>query len=313
MKKTVKIVSLSLCTALVLGVAGTAVGAYIRGGIDKYSLPDGFDQGMQQVDAAKRNDEVRIMTSNLLVHYKSWGGTDARPRAKMFFETVNTYQPDVIGVQEVSGQWYDCLMRNKGSYKMLFPVSTGALMRMTALMYNTDTLNLIDKGQMKYDEGNDARLRRAVWGIFESKATGKQFAVISTHFDCIRKNEETLMLSYMETQTRQIYEISESIKAEYGVPVFCVGDFNTMNDGEGVDPVMDAPEIYEALCKTLTDTRLVADEKASGDALGADAPTWDHIFLNGEAKINRYAVVSPQVLSEMSDHYPIFVDVSIEK
>lgn len=86
-----------------------------------------------------------------------------------------------------------------------------------------------------------------------------------------------------------------------------------MNDGEGVDPVMDAPEIYEALCKTLTDTRLVAQEKANGDALKADAPTWDHIFLNGEAKINRYAVVSPQVLSEMSDHYPIFVDVSIEK
>ena len=313
MKKTVKFISASLCAALVLGVAGTGIGAYIRGGIDKYSLPDGFDQAMQQVDSAKQEDEVRIMTSNLLVHYKSWGGTDARPRAKMFLETVNTYQPDVIGVQEVSGQWYNCLMRNKGSYKMLYPVSTGVLMRMTALMYNSDTLNLIDKGEMKYDEGNDARLRRAVWGIFESKATGNQFAVISTHFDCIRKNEEALMLSYMETQTRQINEISNSIKEEYGVPVFCIGDFNTMNPGEGVDPIMDAPEIYEELCKTLTDTRLVAQEKANGDALEAGAPTWDHIFLNGEAQINRYAVVSPQVLSEMSDHYPIFVDVSIEK
>lgn len=313
MKKAIKFVSVSLCAALVLGIAGTGVGAYIRGGIDKYALPDGFDQAMQQVDSTKQNDEIRIMTSNLLVHYKSWGGTDARPRAKMFFETVNTYSPDVIGIQEVSGQWYDCLMRNKGSYKMLYPVSTGVFMRMTGLMYNSDTLNLIDKGEMKYDEGNDARLRRAVWGIFESKATGKQFAVISTHFDCIRKNEETLMLSYMKTQTRQIYEISESIKAEYGVPVFCIGDFNTMNPGEGVDPIMDAPEIYEELCKTLTDTRLVAQEKANGDARKADAPTWDHIFLNGEAQINRYAIVSPQALSDMSDHYPIFVDVSIEK
>lgn len=311
MKKAVKIVSFSICVVLVLGIAGTCIGAYIRGGIDKYTLPDGFSQAMQQVDSSKQSDEVRIMTSNLLVHYKSWGGSDARPRAKMFFETVNTYQPDVIGVQEVSGQWHNCLMRNKGNYEMLYPVSTGALMRMTALMYNTDTLNLIDKGQMKYDEGNDARLRRAVWGIFESKATGKQFAVISTHFDCIRKNEETLMLSYMETQTRQIYEISESIKAEYGVPVFCVGDFNTKNSGEGVDSVMDAPEIYEALCKVLTDTRSIAEEKASGDALDVNAPTWDHIFLNGEAKINRYVVVSPEALSGMSDHYPIFADVTI--
>lgn len=311
MKRVMKMVAIILCVIIVLGISGTVLGAHIRGGIDKYSLPDGFNQAMQQVDSTKQDDEVRIMTSNLLVHYKSWGGTDARPRAKMFFETVHTYQPDVIGVQEVSDQWYDCLMRNKGNYEMLYPVSTGALMRMTALMYNADTLNLIDKGQMKYDEGNDARLRRAVWGIFESKETGKQFAVISTHFDCIRENEEELMLSYMKTQVKQINEISDNIKEEYGVPVFCVGDFNTMNQGEGVNPIMDAPEIYEELCLTLTDTRLVAQEKANGDALDADAPTWDHIFLNGEAQINRYAIVSPQALSEMSDHYPIFADVKI--
>lgn len=311
MKRVMKMVAIILCVIIVLGISGTVLGAHIRGGIDKYSLSDGFDQAMQQVDSTKQDDEVRIMTSNLLVHYKSWGGTDARPRAKMFFETVHTYQPDVIGVQEVSGQWFNCLMRNKGNYEMLYPVSTGALMRMTALMYNADTLNLIDKGQMKYDEGNDARLRRAVWGIFESKETGKQFAVVSTHFDCIRENEEELMLSYMRTQVKQINEISDSIKEEYGMPVFCIGDFNTMNSGEGVDPVMDAPEIYEELCKTLTDTRLVALEKENGDAHDVDAPTWDHIFLKGEARINRYAIVSPQALSEMSDHYPIFADVKI--
>lgn len=311
MKRVMKMAAIILCVIIVLGISGTVLGAYIQGGFDKYSLPDGFDQAMQQVDSTKQDDEVRIMTSNLLVHYKSWGGTDARPRAKMLFETIHTYQPDVIGVQEVSGQWFNCLMRNKGNYEILYPVSTGALMRMTALMYNADTLNLIDKGQMKYDEGNDARLRRAVWGIFESKEMGKQFAVISTHFDCIRENEEELMLSYMKTQVKQINEISDSIKEEYSVPVFCVGDFNTMNQGEGVNPIMDAPEIYQELCKTLTDTRLVAQEKANGDALDADAPTWDHIFLNGEVQINRYAIVSPKALSEMSDHYPIFADVKI--
>ncbi|MGN1417820.1 MAG: endonuclease/exonuclease/phosphatase family protein [Acutalibacteraceae bacterium] len=304
-------IALILCVVFVMALAGTFVGAYVRGGIDRFPLPDGFSQGLAQIDSEKETNEVRIMTSNLLVHYKSWGGTDANPRAKMFVEMVNTYQPDVIGLQEVSDEWFACLMRNKGSYKMLYPVSTGAFLRMTALMYNSDTLTLLDKGQCKYDQGNDARLRRAVWGIFENKQTKDRFAVISTHFDCIRTNEEELMLSYMETQTKQIVEISNNIKEEYGVPVFCIGDFNTMNPGEGVDPIMDAPEIYEELCKSLTDTRLIADEKASGDALDADAPTWDHILLDGDAQINRYAVVSPEVLSDMSDHYPIFVDVEI--
>lgn len=226
---------------------------------------------------------------------------------------VNTYQPDVIGVQEVSDQWYNCLMRNKGCYKMLYPISTGALMRMTALMYNSETLTLIDKGQMTYDQGNDSRLRRAVWGVFESKSTGKQFAVISTHFDCIRPGEEELMHSYMDYQTEKIIEISNNIKEEYNVSVFSIGDFNSMNQGEGVDPIMDAPEIYEELYKSLTDTRLIAKEKESGDALDADAPTWDHIFIEGEVQIDRYAIVSPEILSQMSDHYPIFVDAIISE
>lgn len=308
-----KLIAIILCVIVVLGISGTVLGAHIRGGIDKYALPNGFEQAMQQVNSTKQDDEVRIMTSNLLVHYKSWGGSDARPRAKMFFETVNTYQPDVIGVQEVSDQWYNCLMRNKGCYKMLYPISTGALMRMTALMYNSETLTLIDKGQMTYDQGNVSRLRRAVWGVFESKSTGKQFAVISTHFDCIRPGEEELMHSYMDYQTEKIIEISNNLKEEYNVSVFSIGDFNSMNQGEGVDPIMDAPEIYEELYKSLTDTRLIAKEKESGDALDADAPTWDHIFIEGEVQIDRYAIVSPEILSQMSDHYPIFVDAIISE
>lgn len=313
MKKIIKYIAVTLCVIIILGISGTAIGAYIQGGIDKYSLPDNFDSAMQQIDNTKQNDEVRIMTSNLLVHYKSWGGSDARPRAKMFFETVSTYQPDVIGVQEVSGQWFNCLMRNKGNYEMLYSFSTGALMRMTALMYNSETLTLIDKGQIAYEQGNDSRLRRAVWGIFESKNTGERFAVISTHFDCIRENEEELMHSYMEYQTKKIAEISAELKDEYNVTVFSIGDFNTKNQGKGVDPIMDAPEIYDNLCKEFTDTRLVSKEKVSGNALdSADEPTWDHIFLDGEAEINRYVIVSPEALSTMSDHYPIFADVSIK-
>lgn len=196
---------------------------------------------------------------------------------------------------------------------MLYSFSTGALMRMTALMYNSETLTLIDKGQIAYEQGNDSRLRRAVWGIFESKNTGERFAVISTHFDCIRENEEELMHSYMEYQTKKIAEISAELKEKYNVPVFSIGDFNTKNQGEGVDPIMDAPEIYDNLCKEFTDTRLVSKEKVSGNALdSADTPTWDHIFLDGEAQINRYAIVSPEALSTMSDHYPIFADISIK-
>lgn len=168
-----KVIAIVLCSAVVLGTAGIFTGSHIRGNIKGCSLPNDFDKAMQEVDPSRQDGEIKIMTSNLLVHYKSWGGSDARPRAKMFFEVLGTYLPDVVGIQEVSGQWYDCIRLNKGSYKMLFPIATGALMKMTALMYNSDTVNVIDCGQLTYDKGNDSRLRRAVWGVFESKETEK--------------------------------------------------------------------------------------------------------------------------------------------
>ena len=44
------------------------------------------------------------------------------------------------------------------------------------------------------------------------------------------------MHSYMEYQTKKIAEISAELKEEYNVPVFSIGDFNTKNQGKGVDP-----------------------------------------------------------------------------
>lgn len=68
---------------------------------------------------------------------------------------------------------------------------------------------------------------------------------------------------------------------------------------------MDAPEICEGLCKDLT------EETVSGEMCTPNEPTYDHIFLNGEAQVCRYCILSPEALSEMSDHYPIFVDADI--
>lgn len=67
MKKNMEVISIVLCIVIVLGISGTFLGAYIRGGIDKYALPDGFDQAMQQIDNSKQDNEVRIMTSSQYV------------------------------------------------------------------------------------------------------------------------------------------------------------------------------------------------------------------------------------------------------
>lgn len=86
MKKIIKYIAVTLCVIIALGISGTFIGAYIQGGIDKYSLPDNFDSAMQQIDNTKQDDEVRIMTSNLLVHYKSWGARMHAREQKCFLK-----------------------------------------------------------------------------------------------------------------------------------------------------------------------------------------------------------------------------------
>ena len=74
----------------------------------------------------------------------------------------------------MSDQWYCCLMQNRGSYKLLYPVRTGALVRMTGLLYDSDRVTLLEQGDVAYDRGDNARLRRIVWGLFQNNQSGEK-------------------------------------------------------------------------------------------------------------------------------------------
>lgn len=309
MKKLLKIPIALICLAAV-GI-GTFIGAVnIRGNYDDYILPKGFEETIKNADSDRcDNTYARIMSSNLLVNYESWGGTDARKRAKMFGMVLDKYQPDVIALQEMSDQWYCCITKNRGSYKLVYPLSSGMLVHMTGIMYNSDSVTLLDYGRMEYSQGDNPRLRRIVWGLFEDNKTKKQYIVTSTHLDLIREGREKEELNIMNTQAQEQLALIEELQKRFGCPIFSCGDFNAMDNG-GYDNQYFAPTVYNTLADNLTDTKYIAQLKTHGDERDTDAPTFDHIFLNGDAAINRYTILSDTVMQQMSDHYPIFADAS---
>lgn len=209
-----------------------------RGDLSDYMVSEEFQESIGKANAKRAKDtSARIMSANLLVHYESWGGTDAHKRAKMFLQVLDTYRPDVVAVQEMSDQWYCCLMQNRGSYKLLYPVRTGALVRMTGLLYDSDRVTLLEQGDVAYDRGDDARLRRIVWGLFQNNQSGEKYIVSSTHLDLIRSGEEKAERAVMESQADQAAALAKSLAAQYKCPVFACGDFNAM-DGGGYDRCM---------------------------------------------------------------------------
>ncbi|HJB75099.1 MAG TPA: hypothetical protein IAA37_05410 [Candidatus Eubacterium faecale] len=278
---------------------------------NKIRLGNGFAAKLSENVKPAQDGEIRIMSSNLLVGYKSWGGLPVKPRAAMYVSLIQTVKPDVIGVQEMCDGWY-CAIRNnlpKG-YKMLYPFSTGVFVRMTAMIYNADRLDVVQSGQIKYKKGDNPRLRRVVWAVFEDKQSKKRFAVTNTHFDLLREGQEERGMQTMQAQCDELLELIRSLHAEYDCPVFATGDFNTKEDTPET-PAIDAPEIYERLAGELADSKYAAEECSFGAESSFADPSYDHIFINGTATAKRFTMLSDPYMNAMSDHYPIYTDLEI--
>lgn len=306
-KKMKLFLSVIICFCLIVTVVPLSVYT-ARGNLKNTALPSGFHESLA-ADAFENTADVRIMSSNLLVHYESWGGLPAKPRASQYIEMLNAYKPDVIGIQELCDSWYCCVKSNlPDGYKMLYPFSTGAFVRMTAMVYNSNTLDLIESGNFAYEQKDNPRLRRVVWAVFEVRETGKQFAVTNTHLDLLRDGREAELTEVMKSQTAELLKCIDEIAEKYACPVFSVGDFNTMEDTTYTKPI-DIPEIYNTLADALCDTKFSSDNQIFGTEQEWDYPSYDHIFLKGNAKVQSFCLMSYDYLTDMSDHYPIFADV----
>lgn len=281
---------------------------FFKGGLKGYELPEGFSTELS-ANAFENTADVRIMSSNILVDYESWGGTPAKLRGKQYIEVLKTYKPDVVGIQEMSDEWFDIICNNlPDGYKMLFPVSTGIFTNMTAMIYNSNTLKLIDSGNFKYNQGDDSRTRRVVWGVFETE-NGKRFAATSTHLDLIREGREEEETEIMKSQANQLIDFANGTNEKYGCPVICVGDYNCMEEREN-NILIDIPEIYNLLASQLTDAKYSSKNTVKGVMTMANYP--DHIFIKGNASAETFAFLSYKCLENMSDHYPIFADINIK-
>lgn len=312
-QKVWKKVAVASTVVLLAAAVAVPTGIFVRGNLSRTPLSESFSADLAAFDGIQKAEstDIRVMSANLLVSYKSWGGEPVNPRAKQFTEFVKQIAPDVIGAQEVCGDWHACLKANLPNYKILHPQNNLFEKSLTTLLYNTETLRCIDSGRMTYSEGDGTKHRAVTWGVFETLAGGKRFIVTSTHLDLIREGKEDAEFAIMQGQAEEFFELLGELRAKYDCPAFCTGDYNAMeNDSE--KGVFAAAGIYEVFAGRLQDTKFRAASQAAGTEEAWDYPSWDHIFMEGEAEILAFRVCSEPFLKDMSDHYPIFADISLK-
>ena len=314
--KTKKFLIPIFTVAVTAAVAVTAyfpVSSAIRTDLSGQSLSSEFTKGIEQSGGFELTDgaDIRIMSANILVRYKGWGGTPVKSRALMFAEVLNKYKPDVAAIQEACSDWHKCIEKTVGdTYEFVQPRFDLFRTSLTTMIYNKNTLNLVDSGRVKYSQGDGPQHRAITWAVFETKEDGKRFAAISTHFDLLRLKDTEKEYDIIFSQAEELFAFIDELSEKYDCPVFSAGDYNaceTQGDiGEAAGVL-----IYEKVAEKLSDVKYMTENRIYGSEIGEKDPCWEHIFLSGNAEIKAFRILSDSYLSPLSDHYPIYADISL--
>lgn len=260
-------------------------------------------------DFAGNTADIRIMEYNVLVEFPGWGSggeipADVNLRKDIIASLINGYSPDVLCLCEFFDNWRKELPPLLDSkFKFVCIDRPDGLSNRTSLVYNSETLTLIDGG---YEDisihpntdqpwPDDVNHRVIMWGVFEVKATGRRFMTLGTHYTSTSSSPEHLEQQKV-MQVNMTLKRLAALKAQYNVPAIILGDLNTAKGSES----------YAAL-KNGTGYGDVADEFPR-DYLA------DHIFYDPRGFSLKNAILEKGKKTNVaSDHKPMIADFDFLK
>ncbi len=260
---------------------------------------------------AKKETNLRVMSYNVMHPGGGYNETGipqpVKERSDAFLSIINEYCPDVIGVQEALTDWhiafYQDLVEN-GTY--LQACNGEDTFFLTTLLYNGETLELLESEILDIDPGNETRVVN--FALFQHRSSKEKFVVFNTHPS--NKAEK------VENHHKIILDLVSTKLKEYpDLPVIMTGDYNAS----------ETSPLYSNLMSTLN----VTDAKYSAKELIHSCGTYfnggwggevnpntkaaiDHIFVNDKVQSNTFSVIIDGGVENVSDHLPIYADVTLK-
>lgn len=246
--------------------------------------------------------ELTVMSYNIRLGSADDGTNSWQFRCPASVLMIEDLKPDVIGVQEALLPQLLFLDENCRSYDYVGAGREDGKKKgeYAAIIYNKKTVSVVKWGTFWLSEtpeepskGWDAAcIRSSTWAVMKSKASGKKFLFINTHFDHMgetaRRESAALMIS-------KISELNPD-----GLPVVLVGDFNVEYTHPALSPVTDS-------MKNARKIAAITDSSATYHGWGKASEVIDHIFYTGFRSCTRFETVTKPYAERkfISDHYPV--------
>ena len=256
-------------------------------------------QGATESVALSEGSDLRIMTFNLR------GGEDnPNVRHPNIQETILTYMPDVIGMQEANNGHYPNVIRHLENYAL---VETEMPTNCTPILYRKDKYTQVAGGcSFLRMRNTDTSTKSIAWVVLRINETGKTFCVINLH--------GALQADWRVDNVRQMLELKETITSRYGnISVIFTGDFNFKNTEAAYQSTLDAG---------LTEAEVSADIRMEGYAtwhpvgyVPGNGLSIDHIFYHpDDVSAQRHHIAMAEGFEiNASDHCAVWADVKLLK
>lgn len=256
---------------------------------------------------------MRIMTANI------WGNYFDNPvsaRDGDIIAVFDRYSPDVLGVQEIMGEWYESRM---------FPHLAKSYNFFGTEMYNpTNFVPMFAKKEYKMhakgfeyytDTPDDSK--SITWAVLEKD--GRTFAVCNTHFWWMTGEEHDRI---RVINAEQLVSLMKYLNGRFECPVFAFGDMNTKISSDvfkvysenGIKHLYGIAEEKDDLTSHHGDPVKDENGKFHGRVLYKDhTHSIDHIIaLGGGFKVKQYRIVTDSEALDATDHSPVCADIEFE-
>ena len=277
------------------------------------------------------DSNLRIMSSNVWNNkgQNTWfslgENCSDQYRLKEIAKVYLAYTPDVIAFQElVPTSYYSGLLLNeinKGgrNYKFVDGFMNFYVQRNhTPIIYNTETLELLDSGSHLFAYGQNSDTKSYTWGYFRVRETGYEFIVFSTHLWWKKETAKEGSTQWRIDQMTEICKKANELIKEHKCSCYVMGDFNCKAS---------AVEFATMFNYHFDDCHEIATEYASNSSgryicnklsfsYKPNAGTYkknsiDHIVVKNlkKARILSYNYALPNFFGKLSDHAPVYIDI----
>ena len=259
---------------------------------------------------AQPDDTIRIMSFN--IRYGDLGVLTAEDRYDDVEAVIEKGAPDSIGLQEATPEWMDYLKTALDGYSY---VGVGRddgdnQGEYAAIFYLAEKYNVVDSGTFWLSDTPDTPskgwgadcYRICTWAVLENKTTGEQYVHMNAHFDYAND----------DVRYNSIDLIMERVKEFGDLPVVYTSDMNFSEDSEYYS-YLESKEYFINAKNDAEDTMdyLTYHDRKPGKHENSKI---DYILINDGFDAEVFRVVTEGYKGKyVSDHFPIYADISFKK